>query len=171
MRIVIDVDDSISTFSDVLLPLLNYRHHTNYTKSDITYWTWYVDHFDNPWQPLDEPHFWDTVQIYPDAVKVIEGWAKRGHDIKIVTASSFHDMLGYKIKRTLSAFDSKIINERNIIVAQDKRAIKADVRIDDNPTNLSVESCNVLIAQPWNKKSILHNFRTNNWCEIDKKIK
>ena len=65
MRIVVDVDDVVNNMSDVLLPILNYRHHTNYVKSDIAYWTWYGLHFINPWGPLDERHFWDVVEINP----------------------------------------------------------------------------------------------------------
>lgn len=167
MRIVVDVDDVVNNMSDVLLPILNYRYHTNYIKSDITYWTWYGLHFSNPWKPLDEQHFWDVVEINPVAVQVLQDLVKDGHDVKLVTASMFHTMLPYKIERTLAAFDSSIINERNVIVAQDKMAVKADVRIDDNPHNLCTSDHAILFAQPWNSPNDACDIRTNNWYIIE----
>ena len=79
-------------------------------------------------------------------------------------------MLGYKIKRTLGPFNPELINERNIIIAQDKSTIMGDVMIDDCIDNLiNFGGVCICYAQPWNK-NWEKAFRYNNWNDIDSVI-
>lgn len=157
--------------NDVLIPILNKQYGTNYKKSDVTYWGWYKYRFTDPWAVTETPQFWDMVDIDPIAIHIIEHLVLDGHNVRLVTASHFHPALSHKIKTTLSLFKSNIINDKNIIIAQDKGSIIADVRIDDNPNNLFTNSCAILFAQPWNSPEDKCDMRTSDWYRIYRYIK
>lgn len=172
MKILIDIDDTISNFSEVVLRRLNQLYLTHYKKEDINNWHWFKQTFHNPWLILQEKNFWDEIKIDKNAINFIEKIAQNGEEIYLVTASFFNDSLGYKIKKTLENFNEKIINESNIIVCNNKSMIKGDIRIDDGFHNLFEDSINILYSQPWNliyDNSIqkIKFYRKNNWSEIE----
>ncbi len=116
MKILIDIDDTISNFVEVLLKYLNRQYDTDYKKDDIINWEWFRNNFQNPWQPTEYFFFWDEVTIDKDAINCIENLAKKGHEIYLVTASFPNDTLGYKIRKVLENFNKNLINQSNIIV-------------------------------------------------------
>ena len=76
-------------------------------------------------------------------------------------------MLSYKIKRTLEPFNPELINERNIVIAQDKSIIQGDAMIDDCIDNLcSFDGVCVCYKQPWNQ-DYTGAFRFNEWDLIN----
>lgn len=170
MTILVDIDSTITNFGETLLLANNQLHNTNYRYIDITSYDWFDRTFMNPWKPTEYQCFWNAVEVNPAAVTTIERWIRQGHQVYLCTASHFNDMLGYKIKRTLEAFNPEIINERNVIVAQDKTSIKGDVMIDDCIDNLeNFNKIKICYAQPWNTN---YNgfFRLNDWSKIDEII-
>lgn len=172
MTILVDIDSTITNFEYPLLCHLNAKYNTHYNLSDITSWEWFRDTFSAPWNPLNDKSFWDEVRVFKSAKAVIEEWVRQGHQVYLVTASSFTDTLGYKITSTLDQFDPMLINEKNIIVCQNKQAINGDVRIDDGLHNFAQNSINLLYNQPWNQSCELGNIitRVYNWNEIRAKI-
>ena len=72
MKILIDIDDTISNFGETLIKWLNKINNTNYKKDDITNWRWLRDNFDNPWKPTEYKAFWKEVQIDENAIYFIE---------------------------------------------------------------------------------------------------
>lgn len=172
MTILCDVDDCITNMSEVLIQRLNIKYNTSYKITDITSWDWCCKTFPNPWLPLNDKSFWDEVFVFNSARAVIEEWIKQGHQVYLVTASSFTDSLGYKIQTTLNQFDPTLINEKNVIVCQNKQVINGDVRIDDGLHNFAENSINLLYNQPWNQSSELGSIitRVYNWSEIRAKI-
>lgn len=168
MTILIDIDDTCTNMSDVMLRRLNAKYGTSYKKSNITSWTWYRDTFKSPWEVTDDKSFWDEVRVLDSAKQVIEELVKQGNQIYLVTASFFNDTLGYKIQSTISQFDPMLINKNNVIVCYNKQAINGDVRIDDGLHNFSKNSVNLLYNQPWNQSSDFGNMitRVNDWNEI-----
>ena len=174
MKILIDIDDTISNFGEVLLNYLNRTYNTNYKKEDIINWEWFRNNFENPWQPTEWNFFWDDVKIDKDAIKCIENLVKDRHEVYLVSASFPNDSLGYKIRKTLNYFNNKLINESNIIICRNKEMIKGDIRIDDGYHNLYNNSINILFDQPWNKniKRIFPSFiRKKSWKEIEEYLK
>ena len=152
MTILVDIDNTINNFGEILLLANNQSHDTNYRYTDITSYDWFDQTFMNPWEPTEYRCFWNIVEVNPEAVTVIERWVRQGHQVYLCTASHFNDMVGYKIRKTLESFNPKLINERNIIIAQDKSAIMGDAMIDDFPNNLySFKRTCICFAQPWNK--------------------
>ena len=137
MIILVDIDSTITNFGEMLLLANNQLHNTNYRYTDITSYDWFDQTFYTPWKPTEYQCFWNTVEVNPAAVTTIEKWVKQGYKVYLVTASHFNDMLGYKLNKTLEAFNLALINERNVIVAQDKTAILGDIMIDDCVDNLN----------------------------------
>ena len=168
MKILIDIDDTISNFAEVLLRWLNEEYNTNYKKSEVVSWDWFRNHFQNPWNPTDYKKFWDEVKINPEAIYYIEKLVEKGHEVYIVTASFHSDTLGHKIRKTLSNFDKNLINKDNIIICYNKGMIKGDIRIDDGIHNLYEDSINILYSQPWNQNvtSSLKYKRLKKWKDI-----
>lgn len=165
MTILVDIDSTITNFGQTLLQVNNSLYGTSYTYDEITSYDWFDNTFDNPWKPTDYSNFWDTVKVSPKAVEVIESWVKLGHKVYLVTASHFNNMLGYKLNKTLEAFNPTLINERNVIVAQDKATIKGDAMIDDCIGNLmNFKRIKICFAQPWNRE--YRGMRSCSWNAI-----
>lgn len=165
MTILVDIDSTITNFGEALLQANNNEYDTNYTYNQITSYDWFDKTFEDPWFLTTRHYFWNKVQVNPEAVTTLEDWVKQGYKVYLVTASHFSDTLGRKICKTLEPFNSDLINERNIIVAQDKSIIKGDVMIDDCIDNLNSSSAfPICFAQPWNKEYL--GDRTSSWEEI-----
>lgn len=170
MTILIDIDSTITNFGETLLSINNARNGTTYQYADITSYDWFDCTFLSPWQPTTLEKFWDKVQVNPQAILTIERWVKQGHKVYLVTASHFNNTLGYKIHKTLEPFNPELINERNIIIAQDKSSIMGDAMIDDCVDNLySFDGVCICYKQPWNQ-DYTGAFRFNKWNLIDNVI-
>ena len=167
MTILVDIDSTITNFGEMLLLANNQLHDTHYRYTDITSYDWFDKTFDNPWEPTEYQCFWNNVEVNPAAITAIERWIRQGHQVYLCTASHFNDMLVYKIKRTLEPFNPKLVNERNVIIAQDKSAIMGNIMIDDFVGNLvEFNGVRICYAQPWNEKYI-DIFRYNDWNKIN----
>lgn len=152
MRILFDIDDTITNFSEVLLKRLNTSYETSYSKNNINSWNWLKSTFENPWKPLEDKSFWDEIEVDKNAIILIENLIENGHEVYLATASFPNDALGYKIRKTLEFFNKKIMDEGNVIVCYNKALINCDVRVDDAIHNLiDRNSINFLYTQPWNK--------------------
>lgn len=155
MTILVDIDSTLTNFGEMLLLANNQLYDTHYGYTDITSYDWFDQTFNNPWKPTYYQCFWNTVEVNPAAVTAIERWVKLGHQVYLCTASHFNDMLGYKIKRTLEPFNHELINERNVIIAQDKSVVRGTIMIDDYEENLNnFNGIKVCYSQPWNKKGV-----------------
>lgn len=170
MTILVDIDSTITNFGKMLLNACNSYYKTNYQYKEITSYDWFDKTFKDPWFVADCFSFWDSVTVNPEAIHNIESWAEQKHEILLVTASHFNSTLGYKIKKTLEPFNSKLINERNIIIAQNKSVIKGDVMIDDYIGNLMTFSgTRICYSQPWNKY-YNGSLKFSDWNKINETI-
>lgn len=170
MTILVDIDSTITNFSEALLKTNNVIFGTDYTYNQIATYDWFDTTFADPWTITKHPGFWDVVKINSSAVTILESWVKQGHKVCLVTASHFNDTLGYKIHKTLEPFNPELINERNVIIAQDKSTIIGDVMIDDCVDNLvDFEGARICYAQPWNK-DYGGSLRFSDWNKINEAI-
>lgn len=167
MRILVDIDGVLNNMQQVLLEILNAHYDCDFNISDITYYDWLPDTFENPWQFIEEDkNFWDRVTINPQAVEVIEKNIEKHNEVYLVTASYFTPSLSKKIQTTLSHFKS--LTDHNVIVTQDKFLIQGDFLIDDCIAHLSKFDGNKLLYnRPWNQTKLLDHIRVKNWQEID----
>lgn len=164
MNILVDLDATLSNFTEVLLSYLNTTHGTHYHYDDINHWDWLPQMFRNPWEPLKEEKFWDDVEISESGIEFVKEMVKRRHNVYIVTASGFTDYLPIKIQKTLKTFEG-ILTENNIVIARDKSIIAGDLMIDDNEVNLYKSRCpeKILFAQPWNRNAHINFPRLDSW--------
>lgn len=171
MTILVDIDSTITNFGEILLLANNQLHNTNYRYTDITSYDWFDRTFSNPWKPTEYQCFWNTVEVNSAAVTAIERWVRQGHQVYLVTASHFNNMLSYKIRKTLEAFNPELINKRNVIIAQDKSTIMGDVMIDDCIDNLVNfnNGAHICYAQPWNEY-YCGSLRFSDWNKINETI-
>lgn len=176
MTILVVIDGVLNDMQAKLLKEINNAYKTDFKIEDITCWEWLNDIANDPkvnepiWWLTEREWFWDFVQINRKAVETIEKWVKQGHKVRFVTASYFSDTLSHKIKTTLEAFDYNLINERNVIVAQDKSMICGDVMIDDHVDNLKdFKGLRICYAHPWNAYCGDME-RTDDWNVIDELI-
>lgn len=167
MTILVDIDSTITNFGEVLLNACNNHYKTNYQYKEITSYDWFDKTFKDPWFVTDCFSFWDEVTVNPEAVSAIESWVKQKHKILLVTASHFNSTLGYKIKKTLEAFNPKLINERNVVIAQDKSVVRGTIMIDDYEENLNnFNGVKVCYSQPWNRERNAYLLRTSDWNKL-----
>lgn len=167
MTILVDIDSTITNFSEKLLETVNKYYQTNYTYNEIVSYNWFDQTFEDPWWYTYYQTFWDEVQVNPEAISVLERWVKQGHKIYLVTASHFNNTLVYKIQKTLEPFNPELINERNVVVAQDKSIVMGDVMIDDCIDNLyAFDKVRICYAQPWNEDYPGY-LRYNDWTKIN----
>lgn len=170
MTILVDIDSTITNFGEMLLFANNQLHGTYYEYTDITSYDWFDETFHTPWKPTEYQCFWNTVEINPAAVTAIEQWIRQGHKVLLVTASHFNDMLGYKIRKTLEPFNHELVNERNIVITQDKSIIHGDTMIDDYVENLyNFNGTRICHAQPWNQH-YGGSLRFSDWDKINEVI-
>lgn len=167
MTILVDIDSTITNFGETLLLANNQLNNTNYQYTDITSYDWFDSTFNNPWKPTNYQAFWNTVEVNPAAVTAIERWVRQDHQVYLCTASHFNNMLSYKIKRTLEPFSPELINERNIVITQDKSIIRGDVMVDDCIENLyNFNGARICYAQPWNQH-YSGSIRFSDWDKIN----
>ena len=167
MTILVDIDSTITNFGEMLLLANNQLHSTHHLYTAITSYDWFDRTFDNPWKPTEHQCFWNTVEVNPAAVTAIEQWIKQGHKVLLVTASHFNNMLGYKIRKTLEPFNHELVNERNIVITQDKSIIHGDTMIDDCVENLyNFNGARICYTQPWNQHYV-GSIRFSDWDKIN----
>lgn len=170
MTILVDIDSTITNFGETLLCCLNDTYNTKYNYNEITSYDWFERIFTKPWLPTEYEFFWDDVKVNTEAISTIESWVTQGHQVYLVTASHFNPMLSYKIKRTIEPFNPELINERNVIIAQDKSAIMGDVMIDDCVDNLvDFNGARICYVQPWNQH-YGGALRFSDWNKINETI-
>lgn len=170
MTILVDIDSTITNFGEILLLANNQLHNTNYRYTDITSYDWFDRTFPNPWKPTEYQCFWNSVEVNPAAVTAIERWVRQSHKVLLVTASHFNNMLGYKIRKTLEPFNPELINERNVVITQDKSIIHGDTMIDDCIDNLyNFNGTRICYVQPWNQ-DFNGSLRFSDWNKINEVI-
>lgn len=166
MTILVDIDSTITNFSETLLDALNLSSSTNYAYDEINHYGWFDTTFERPWGLVNTTRFWDRISVNPVAVKVIENWIREGQTVYLVTASSYNEMLGYKVCKTMDNFDPNLLTADNVIVCHNKNMIKGDLLIDDFEGNLKeFDGKTICYAQPWNKD--YKGLRTDSWFMIE----
>ena len=182
MRILIDLDDVLNDFANNLLFYNNRIHKVYHSITEIDRWDWWKDAYGKEWDyPLKTIEFWEDIDHDWCGFDFITNMSNKGHEIKIVSASNYSKMLGFKIDALLTSFNvykykhncwltSLALCDEDIIICHDKSLIRGDVLIDDNPNNLhDFPGVSITFAKPWNQQDLTF-FRSNNWQQIEEYI-
>ena len=166
------MDDTIENLLEAWLAVLNEKYNTIYQKEDIREWdiASYFSGIDKKdiFAPLLTDEFWTTVTPKPDAQEILRKLHDEGHGLYIVTASAYQS-LHSKMENCLFKY-FPFIDWNHVIITQNKRLIKGDILIDDNPQHL-IEGghISILMDMPHNRQfdNELYGIeRVSSWYEI-----
>lgn len=179
MTILVDIDGVIFNTQETLLSWLNEFEDANYTMDDITSYDWFDKTFEDPWEPMTHESFWRCVKANHQAIDYILKWKHKGHTIKFVTASYYHNNLPFKIHKLLDYFNGEF-DDKDVIICHDKSMVLGSVLIDDCFDNVKnfprlFSRDAILYAQPWNIRQYYEEDSCNivccdNWSKIDTHI-
>ena len=177
LRILVDMDDTIEHLLLAWVDCLNERHGTTVRCDDIQDWdistAFPTLTKGQVYAPLVEDDFWKTVRPIDGAAEVLEWAIEEGHEIYIVTTSSYH-ALQSKMENVLFRYFPFISWDR-VIITSNKQIIRGDMLIDDAPHNLeNGQYVKVLMTAPHNRKyDAKRNYmiRVHTWDEVKQCIK
>lgn len=182
-RILCDMDDVINNLTPVWIEELNerYKHLAGYKPVKIDD----IKTFDickyfpaltveQVFAPLDEPDFYEKLDINPGAARVLKKWIDRGEDVRIATASYYIGIypkfVAFKKELPFIRWSKHV----NVVPTGEKQYILGDFLIDDYPGNLvGGKYQGVLLNKPWNESfdEKEHGFiRAYDWYDIEKII-
>lgn len=174
LTILLDCDDTISTFMETCINKYNEIYGTNHSINEIN--GWYVDGiFEHGlWSIFDKTDVLQHMPIKDGALDTIKKWHDMGHKIVIVTGVTSTKAYENKIRWVkLIGLEPYIYD---VIPTRHKELINGDIFIDDNPVYLQEwqEICGnanklcLLMTAQHNKDKTYDNFiRVDNWKEID----
>lgn len=155
MTILVDLDNVLINTGQAWVDILNEKYGTNVDYDDVTEWD--ITKFfptltrDEVYEPLSTGDVWSRAAPIPGAVDALNKMISDGHDVYVATASSLNT-IGKKWKEVLQKF-FPMIHHNNVIIANKKQMIKADVLIDDAPFNLEGgDYFGVLFDAPHNRR-------------------
>lgn len=176
LDILVDMDDTIEYLLSAWVNCLNQRHNTSVSVDDIHEWDMTIAFpmltREQIFAPLFEDDFWETVKPMDGAAEVLEWAMGEGHNIYIVTASTYHTIKSKMDNLLFRHFP--FISWKQVIIAHNKQMIRGDMLIDDAPHNLeNGHYVKVLMTAPHNRNydaASNHMIRVYNWVEVKKCI-
>lgn len=166
---------TIENLSDCWIAMLNERYGTSVTPEDVHGWDISLAFptltKEQVFGALHDDELWRRITPIPGSVEVLQKLYDEGHQLYMVTASSYHTCKT-KVERLLELFP--FLDWEHIIFACNKQMVRGDVLIDDAPHNLvGGEYAKILFDRPHNRSfdHVAHDaLRVNTWEEIDQVI-
>jgi 5'(3')-deoxyribonucleotidase len=188
MIIAVDVDNVLCPMTQRWIEMYNEDCDDAVTIDDITGWE--LHHFltkrpsdDSVYAYLQHPDLYKNLEPYPGAVEGVEWLRKDGHDVIFVTACVLGGIDNKLNWLADMGFTSRRNNGRHVgkdvIIANDKWRVNADVLIDDRADTIgkwraiksindsSVNRIGLIYDQPWNRQSFADQYRVWNWKDIN----
>ena len=180
--LILDVDDVL--VECCMVYQMNRFLGTNYKVGDFKGY-FMQDIVDCPKQRAELINYCLTSEMYldvpsmPDAERIVERLNEK-YDLYICTdpfGRDWGERFGWKIEQTYRMLKERFpyIRTRQLILAQNKRLLKADVFIDDRPMNLEGDIKTKLLFSAWHNKEHSQEelekagiTRVDNWKEIEK---
>ena len=173
--LLFDADDTVENLSDCWIAMLNERYGTSVMPEDVHGWDISLAFptltKEQVFGVLHDDELWRRITPIPGSVEVLQKLYDEGHQLYMVTASSYHTCKT-KVERLLELFP--FLDWEHIIFACNKQMVRGDVLIDDAPHNLvGGEYAKILFDRPHNRSfdHVAHDaLRVNTWEEIDQVI-
>lgn len=153
LTILFDADDTVENLSDCWIAMLNERYGTSVTPEDVHGWDISLAFptltKEQVFGVLHDDELWRRITPIPGSVEVLQKLYDEGHQLYMVTASSYHTCKT-KVERLLELFP--FLDWEHIIFACNKQMVRGDVLIDDAPHNLvGGEYAKILFDRPHNR--------------------
>ena len=176
MRILVDMDDVLENFTECWVEYLNARYGTVVSITDITEWD--MSHAfptlsrEQIYSAEFEDDFWDGFKPVPGAARVLEKLISEGHEIFIVTATSYQNVKA-KMDRALFRF-YPFLKWEQVVITSCKQMVKGDVLIDDGPHNLVNGEYGKILFSANHNRSVeadsIGAVRAENWDDVYREI-
>lgn len=172
LRMLLDLDDTISIFIPTCIKKYNEIYGTNHSIDEITKWDISGIFEHDLWSIFDKCDVLEHMPLKEGAFETIEKWHNQGHQITIVTG--VNDIKSYedKIKWLKNIGLDKYIYD--IIPTKNKELLSGDILVDDNPEYLRKFQktnpdalCLLMTAQHNKGKDYSDEFiRIHSWHEL-----
>lgn len=168
MIIGCDVDGVLADLNTTWLALYNRDYKDNLTLGKITEWD--VSKLVKPEcgkkiiEYLKLPRFYDYVKPLTYSLRGVVSLKKFGRVVFITT-----EIEGFGGRKYLWLKRYGFVSDlKDYVEAADKTLIKADIMIDDKPSNLFGKGTRLLFTQPWNltAPASSYDMRVHNWLAL-----
>ena len=177
LTVLVDMDDTLEDLLPAWVARLNERHGLNVDPNKIQEWDMTVAFPElspeDIFSVLEEDEFWDTVRPKDSAVAVLKQIIDDGHDVFVVTSSSYKTIEA-KTERVLFRY-FQYLSWDQVIVTANKQMIRGDIIIDDAPHNIVGGGLRkrILMDAPHNRdfqESSCGAVRVHNWIEAYREV-
>lgn len=152
--VLIDIDDTIEYLCKAWVKWLNNKYNLSVDYNDITDWN--ICLFfptltkDQVFEPVHTEEFWETVEPMPDAMIYVKKLYDEGYDLYLCTSTDYRNIKA-KYELIVKRY-FPYIDWHHVIVANEKKLIRADFIIDDGVHNLLYrDGFKMLMTAPHNK--------------------
>lgn len=171
LTVLVDMDDTIEGLSLAWCQYLNWKYGTNVPYESVNQWdvskAFPTLTREQVYAPLLEDDFWDWVKPIDGAVEALQKMIEDGHDVLIVTASTYVTIRAKAEKVLFKYFP--FLTWDDVIVTSRKQLINGDVLIDDGVHNHYGGSYRKILMDAIHNRgidaSVLGSVRVMNWDE------
>lgn len=154
LKILFDADDVAENLVECWVDKLNKRYEINVSVEDIIDWditmAFPMLSKSQIYDVLQENETWTSLSPMPGAQEYLRRLYDEGHELYMVTATDYRTCR-VKIERILELFPW--LDEKHIIIIQNKQMVHGDVLIDDGPHNLvGGHYFRILFDRPHNRR-------------------
>lgn len=171
LTVLVDMDDCIEHLSLAWSEYLNHKYNLNVPYEAINQWdvskAYPTLTRGQVYGPLLEDDFWDWVKPIDGAADALLKLKNDGHDVLIVTASTYHTIKA-KMEKVLFRYFPFLIWD-DVIVTSRKQLIAGDVLVDDGVHNLYGGSYKKILMSAMHNMNLdassIGAVRVNTWSE------
>ncbi|MBQ6372351.1 MAG: hypothetical protein IJJ22_04445 [Oscillospiraceae bacterium] len=176
MVILVDMDDVLEQLVEAIVEYNNSHYGTNVRPGDVVEWN-LAKAFptltrEMVYSPEYDENFWAAVEPMPGADRVLRRLMDEGHEIYVVTASTY-ETLKQKMDDLLFRY-FPFLDWKHVIITSNKHMISGDVLIDDGPHNLTGGSFRkILFDRPHNRsfdEKSIGAVRVYDWDDVYEQI-
>lgn len=168
-RIAVDMDEVLADALGKLIRLYNAEFSENLTVKDM-WGNWMVNVLPASRQDrlrayLQEPDFFEDLDVMPDSQRVMERLAHR-YEIFIATAAmEFPNSFGPKFRWLERNFP--FLSPTHFVFCGDKSILHADYLIDDMPRHFKYFAGQGILFTAAHNANVAAKIRVDNWLEVE----
>lgn len=175
--VLVDMDDCIENLSLAWSEYLNHKHRLNVPYETVNQWdvskAYPMLTREQVYAPLYEDDFWDWVKPIDGAAEALIKLKEDGHDVLIVTASTYIT-IKVKMEKVLFRY-FPFLTWDDVILTSRKQLIAGDVLVDDGIHNLYGGSYKKILMSAMHNLSLDESevgaVRVNSWREAYDEIR
>jgi 5'-nucleotidase len=170
MRAIIDIDGVLADNHTPWLDLYNLDYNDHMTKEDIH--SWDMDKLVKPecgrkiYEYLKRPELYVHAPQIKNSIGGVQVIRDMGFEILFVTSGFYMSKIDWMFRH---GYTKSTMDNPELIICANKQLIKADIIIDDRPSNLEGFKYPICFDQPWNQD--YDGVRAKGWIGVIQLIK